>query len=109
MKYESYNQYGELIRTHRTAYAAVTEANKPKHDGGYACILADDGTRTRIHQGTTEDIVRGKVDISRLIEGSNHRLLPDGTVATKCVDGHEKITRISDDGRCWGYYNVLYV
>jgi len=98
---------GNVIRKHRTAWAAYEYANLSHIKKAYdARALYNDQL---IKKGTTADIVRGKLDINRLIAPHNHELMPDGTVKTLCVDGHWESTYKNKEGKILSYYDVLYV
>lgn len=97
---------GRILRRHRSAWAAWEYAIRPKNLINHHSQAYYNGKLLR--QGTTADIVRGKIKIEQLPNGHNHRVLPDGSVATKCVDGHEEITRLNDDGQILGHYELLY-
>ena len=97
---------GDILRRHRTAWAAWEYANR-------SCNRAKHNSRALVNGkllklGTTADIVRGRIRMNQLVDGNNHELRPDGTVATTCIDGHKEITGLNKEGQILGYYEVLY-
>ena len=88
---------GKILRTHRHQWAGWQYA----HTVGQATLCADG---KQVYLGTTYDVVRGAINVDQILEPHNHRVLPNGTIATKCIDGHEEITSAGN-----AYYEVLYV